>query len=476
MNSQNSAVLVVDLDGTLLRTDLLWEALTELARRKPWLLLAVPLILLRGRVALKQWLSHHVHMDFSSFPLNESVANFVRTAKEAGTTTILATAAFSPWAEAIAQKLGWFDHVLATEPHGINLSGTAKLQRIVNTCNGKQFDYIGDRGVDIPIWQAARRSYIVGKPARYEQRIGRSFDGVFKRPSATVRDWLRLLRIEQWTKNLLVFVPLLLAHRISDIEALSATAIAGAVLSLLASGLYIVNDLLDLPADRKHPTKRYRPIAQGRITLQRAWIIGVCLIGTAGVTSAMLPITVATLLLGYALGSLAYSLVLKHYPGIDITILALLYTLRVVIGGVAGSIELSSWLLGFSFLFFSSLALLKRHSELVYLRNHTQLGSLLHRPYTVTDEPLLLAMGIATAIVSLVVLILYLTSERARLLYAYPDVLWLVLPLLLYWIARMWHWSIHGKLAGDPLSVALRDWQSLAIAGALVALILLTAR
>jgi 4-hydroxybenzoate polyprenyltransferase/phosphoserine phosphatase len=474
MNTGTASILVVDLDDTLLRTDLLWEAIAEVARHRPLLLLLVPLVALGGRPRLKRWLATKVQLDWDALPLNDEVLAFVRAAKAQGRTVILATAAAQPWATAIAERLGCFDGVIGTSH--TNLSGSAKLEHLRRYLNGAPFDYIGDRSVDIPLWRAAERAYIVGDASRYERRLGKSFAGSFPRPTARLRDWLSLLRIPQWSKNLLVLVPIALAHRLSDGSALLHAVLAAVLLSIVASALYIFNDVVDLPNDRIHPHKRQRPLARGAISLQSAWIVLLLgLVGAMITASALLPQEAFALLAVYGVGSAAYSLLLKRIALVDVLVLAGLYVLRLALGGAATHTELSPWLLGFALLFFTSLALLKRHTEAMHLRA-TNASSKQQRPYTERDEPFLLAMGIGTAMAAVVILILYLASDRVRTLYTHPDALWLILPLLLWWLMRMWRSSVRGELGGDPVSVALRDPSSLAVGAIIAAIVLVLAR
>jgi len=474
MKTATEPILVVDLDDTLLSTDLLWEAITELARRKPLLLFAVPFVALGGRVRFKRWLSRRIEPSWELLPINEGVLSFVREARASGRTVVLATAAAAPWANKIAERLGCFDHIMGTTTS--NLSGRTKLDLIRRTFDGASFDYIGDRSVDIPLWRAAERAYIVGEPSRYTRRIGKPFAGSFHRPIATLRDWLTALRIEQWSKNLLVLVPVALAHRLGDRTAVGSALVAGLLLSIVASALYVLNDVIDVPRDRAHPQKRKRPIASGTISLQSAWIaIAVGLTVGLGIAAVVLPASVFLLLGVYAVGSAAYSLVLKQQPLLDVLVLAVLYTLRIAIGGVASHVELSPWLLGFGMVVFTSLALLKRHSELVH-RRQCDAAIAQHRPYSESDELLLLALGISSAMTAVVVLILYLTSDRVRMLYSHPDALWVIMPLMLWWLMRMWHASLHGKLEGDPLSTALRDPVSIAIGVVMAAIVFVIAR
>lgn len=474
MSTGAASTLVVDLDGTLLRTDVLWEAISELARRKPWLFLLVPIVALGGRPRLKRWLARQVQLDWDTLPLNDEVLAFIRAAKAQGRTVILATAAVQPWATAIAERVGCFDSVIGTRQ--TNLSGSAKLEHLRRYLDGAPFDYIGDRGVDIPLWRAAERAYIVGDASRYERSLGKSFAGSFARPIARFRDWRSFLRLHHWSKNLLVLVPIALAHRLSDGSALLHAVLAAVLLSIVASALYIFNDVVDLPSDRIHPRKRQRPLARGAISLQSAWI-ALTLSLLVGMIAAitLLPPEAFALLAVYGIGSAAYSLLLKRIALVDVLVLAGLYVLRLAIGGAATHTELSPWLLGFALLFFTSLALLKRHTEVIHLRaNNARIEQ--QRPYTERDELFLLAMGIGTAMAAVVILILYLASDRVRTLYTHPDALWLILPLMLWWLMRMWRSSVRGELEGDPLSAALGDPWSLAVGATIAAIVLIVAR
>jgi 4-hydroxybenzoate polyprenyltransferase/phosphoserine phosphatase len=474
MNRPRQPLLVVDLDETFLRTDLVWEALSQLARRKPHLLLLVPLMFLRGRVRFKHWIDRHVELDLDAMPRNDAVERFVRSAKADGRTVVLATASLRRWVERWAKQLGCFDHVLGTDT--INLRGKAKLERIRAEFDGCEFDYIGNSGADVPLWRAARAAFVSGDRRRYERRIGKPFAGEFPIERPTIADWFGQLRIEQWSKNLLVLVPLMLAHRLGDPAALGAGLVAALLLSIAASALYVFNDILDLERDRAHPAKRNRPLARGIVPLRHAWIaVGVGSVASIVAASLVLPSAALIVLLLYATVSAGYSLAFKHIAVVDIIVLGGLYTLRIILGGVATGTEISTWLLGFAFVFFTGLALLKRHSEAVHARSSGHRFDSV-RPYDDRDESFLLAAGIATSAMAAVILILYLTSERVRQLYSHPERLWAVLPLVLLWTMRMWRLSVRGELSSDPLSAALRDRASLAIAVAVVAIVTILAR
>lgn len=474
MRDKHFTILAVDLDETLLQTDLVWEALTELARHKPYLLLLVPFVLLGGRARLKRWLDGHVQLDIAAIPVNQSVLDFARACKAEGKTVVLATAALDRWARAAAKTFGCFDAIIATDK--VNRTGKSKLAEIQRLCNGQAFAYIGDRGVDVPIWKAAHAAYIVGDPHRYTQRIGKAFAGAFPKPTATWRDWVALLRIAQWGKNLLVFVPLFLAHEVDNILALANAATAALLLSVLASSLYVLNDILDREQDRLHPTKSSRPLARRVISLQAAWLaVGIGLLLGFGTALVLFPAPVTGLLGTYAVASALYSFAFKHIALVDVLLLGGLYTLRILLGGVATGTEVSPWLLGFALSFFTGLAFLKRHSEVVHLR-HQGKQYRLSRPYTSDDEMFLLVMGVGTSVMAMVILILYLTSNRVQELYTHPERLWLVFPALLFWVMRLWRLSVQGKLLSDPFSFAIRDRTSLAVAIGIAVLVMVIAR
>ncbi|HEX6065867.1 MAG TPA: UbiA family prenyltransferase [Longimicrobiales bacterium] len=460
-----SAPLCVDLDGTLLRTDVLWESVIALVRHKPWLLPLLPWWAMRGKAQLKRSVASHVTLNPATLPYRADVLDMLRAEHGGGRELILATATDAGPAEAIAAHLGIFSAVCASD--GVtNLAGQQKLQAILRRVGNGGFDYIGDAGVDLPIWRAARGAILVDPSKRVlsaAQRDGR-VSRVVRGPSTTLSAMLRALRPHQWVKNTLLFVPLLSSHRIINFGTLQLAMIAFAAFCLAASSVYITNDLLDLEADREHPRKRNRPFASGALPISvGVLMVPLLLAGAFGLSWALLPQVFTIGLAAYVALSTTYSLYIKQQVLLDVFFLAGLYTLRVLAGGLATAITISPWLAAFSMFIFTSLAFLKRYSELLLLREHQQ-HEFRRRDYAGSDMDLLRSLGSASGFVSVLVLALYINSAEVLKLYRHPEILWLVVPIFLYWVSRLWLFGHRGKVQDDPIVFAIKDPASYVIA------------
>ena len=468
--------LAVDLDGTLIRTDSLQESLLQLLRAHPEGLIRLPTALLRGRAAFKQAVMDAIDVDDLQLPINASVLDFLQTEKQTGRQILLVTAANHAIAEAIAEGIGLFDAVIASDATH-NLKGQHKADALVARFGARGFDYIGDSRADLPVWQQARKAYVVGDQ-RLLQAACQVADAEAVPGKASERSRLpailHALRPHQWVKNLLLFLPLVAAHMVTDSAALVAVILAFVAFSLTASAVYLLNDLLDLPADRRHPRKRQRPFAAGDLPLHWGVLLAPALLMAAALLSVLaLPDLFALVLAGYFLLTTAYSFSLKRKPVVDVILLAALYTVRVIAGAAAVAIVPSFWLLAFSMFIFLSLALAKRYTELDGLRERGELTAA-GRGWHVDDLPLVQTLGTGAGLASVLVLALYINSAQAQQLYATSEILWLVCPLLLYWIARLWFKTHRGEMHDDPVVFALRDRVSLAT-GALTALTVFTA-
>lgn len=269
------------------------------------------------------------------------------------------------------------------------------------------------------------------------------------------------MRPHQWVKNLLVFIPLLVGHQWGSAVRILATTLALVAFSMTASAVYVLNDVLDLQADRRHPQKRRRPFAAGRLPVTAAPVLLAVLLSLAALTCLPLPGLFDACLSLYAVSSLAYALWLKWKPMIDVVLLAGLYTLRVLAGGVVADVTPSEWLLGFSLFMFLSLAFAKRHAELARLKSELKWGA---RGYLVHDLGLIETLGAVSAYLAVLVLALYIHAPATRELYRQPVVLWLLCPLLLYWTSRLWLIARRGLLDEDPIVFAFRDRVSLIVA------------
>ncbi|GBD07659.1 Decaprenyl-phosphate phosphoribosyltransferase [bacterium HR21] len=467
--SQSLPPLVVDLDGTLLRTDTLWESFLGLLRRRPWRILWMPFWLLQGRAVLKVRLLAEALPDIEYLPLREEVLQWLQAERCRGRRLILATASPASVGQVLAQRLGLFEAVVGSSDT-LNARGKAKLALVRQYLGELPFEYLGNSWADFPVWAGAVEAHVVGTP-RFIRRVRRHFPRGRDFPQPL--RWsalLGLLRPYQWVKNLLVFLPMLLAHRVLE-GALWGKAIAAfAALSLVASGLYVVNDLLDVEADRHHPRKRFRPLARGDVPLWVGMVMAPLVFGMGfGIAGAVLP-PLGVLAVGLYGGlSAAYSLWLKTLPLLDVLALAGLYTVRVLAGGWATQVPLSGWLLTFAIFFFLSLAFLKRYVELRALGG----AELPRRGYTSQDEALVRTFGIASGYLAVLVFVLYLNSPAVVTLYREPRWLWLSVPLLLYWIAYLWLSAHRGRMPDDPILFVLRDPVSYIVAAGLLGLFVL---
>lgn len=454
--SKTNTPLVVDLDGTLTLTDTLVESLIHVIKQSPLNLLRVPLWLLKGRAGFKAIIAEKTWLATESLPYREPLVAYLREEKAQGRRIILATAAHATIADAVARQLGLFDQVLATTP-GHNLKGRAKLKAIQENV-GSSFVYAGDTQADLPIWQVAKAAILVGAPPALAATVREKtpIEREFPNEKATLTDWLRALRVHQWIKNLLLFVPLLTAFSFMEINKLFSMGLAFLAFSLAASATYIVNDLWDLDSDRLHPRKRLRPFASARLSILHGLAVAGVSLASAFLLAYCVSISFCLMLLAYLALTSAYSWTLKKYVLIDAIMLSLLYTLRILAGAVAIEVATSSWLLAFSVFIFLSLALVKRCAELVSLEK-SGLDKAHGRDYRVTDLTVLWPLGVGTALSAAVVFGLFISSPETQTRYATPQLLWLVAIGLVYWLGRLWIKTSRGEMHDDPVVYAIKD-------------------
>lgn len=460
----NAPPLCVDLDGTLIRSDSLCESLLDFLRRRPLNLLRLPFWLLRGRAHLKQQVAACALPDPAILPYRTDLLDWLRQQQAGKRALVLCTAADRRIAEAVAQHLGIFSHVLASD--GVcNLRGEAKRVELVRRYGEHGYDYIGNDASDLAVWRSARRAVVVGgEPLAAKAGALAELERVFPSVRSGASIWLRALRAHQWVKNLLVLVPLALAHRF-DADTVSAALLAFVSFCLCASSVYLLNDLLDLDSDRRHPRKCRRPFASGELPLAGGLCAAAVLLTAAFTVATTLPDRFINVLGAYYLTTLAYSLRLKRVTTLDVMLLAGLYTLRLIAGAAATGVALSFWLLAFSMFVFLSLGIVKRHTELALLRDAPARG----RGYSADDLPMLRALGVSAGYGSVLVLALYINSPQSQTLYDHPAHLWLLCPLLLYWISRVWMKTHRGQMHDDPVAFALRDGVSLLIVVLMIA-------
>ena len=390
--------------------------------------------------------------------------------KRRGRWLVLATAADERTACLVADHLNIFDEIIASDGTN-NLKGKQKAYALSRRYGVKGFDYAGNDRADLSVWQEADGIIIVNASnavAKAARNVGNVISEFQNRPQKFAAT-LRAMRPHQWVKNLLVFVPLLTSHAFTDWSGMLGALILFAGFCATASGIYLINDLLDLTADRNHPRKCNRPFASGALSLTFGMGLALALL-TIGLS--LVAFTGALhLLLVYAVMSLSYSLVLKQFPLLDVFILAALYTLQIVAGGVVSLHPVSVWLLGFSGLTFLSLAVIKRCAELP--RDVASFDIAPRRGYSYKDRPLLVNFGVSSAFASSIVLALYITSAAVANQYHYPVLLWGLVPLFLFWQCRLWLSTDRGNMHDDPIVFTFHDWVSWVVGTAIIATIML---
>lgn len=462
--------LVVDLDGTVVRTDTLHESMLQVIAAHPLRALRSLLELRHGRARFKAAMSQASAGALPTLPLSNDFLTWLLKQRSEGRSIVLATASDAAVAQAIAADLQIFDEVLASDG-ATNLKGSAKATALVARFGPAGFDYAGNGRADIPVFAAANAAIVVnGSPALVQRaRAVARVEQVFERPRRGIGTWVRLFRLHQWAKNVLVFVPLLAAHSF-DFATIWAAFAAFLAMSLTASAVYVINDLMDLGSDRQHERKRHRPLASGVVPLAigaatvpllltSGWALGLAVGGT-------FPLWLA----GYLTVTTAYTFGLKRVVLIDCLTLAGLYTLRIIAGGAATAVPVSFWMLAFSVFIFLSLAFIKRYAEL-QLHQDAGVDRAHGRGYETRDLPLVQAFGIAAGFAAVLVLALYLDSPAVMAVYALPAAVWGTVPVLLYWITWMWLQAHRGQMHDDPVVFAVRQRTSL-VAGALFGSIL----
>ena len=465
--------LCVDLDGTLVKSDTLVDSLLLLARKQPLLLFALPAHLLRGKAAFKAYIAGHVSLDVAHLPYNRKLLQFLQEEHALGRSIYLTTGADLRLARRVADNLGLFAGVLASDG-AVNLTGPQKLERLRTELNNEAYDYIGNDVPDLPLLEHAAESMLANPGIRLRFKLRRLRirpERIFiERPSPLVSA-IRSLRPLQWAKNLLVFLPLLLAHIIAFNRVLAAL-LAFSCFSLTASSAYVVNDLLDIEADRSHALKRSRPFAAGDLSaFTGVYLAAVCLI-LALFGARLLPAPFLGWLLLYLGAALTYSWYLKRIALVDVLVLSGLYTLRLLAGSAATNSHISQWLAGFSVFLFFSLAIVKRFAELKNLRGNA-LPTANVRGYLIDDIDQLRSFGTASAFAAVVIFAIYISSSDVVMLYRHAQLLWLNMPLMILWLCRVWLLASRGELNEDPLVFALTDRMSLLIGTAMAVIAVL---
>jgi 4-hydroxybenzoate polyprenyltransferase len=481
-------VLCVDLDGTLVKSDTLVDTTLALARHHPSALLNLPAWLLQGKAALKQHIAGAIQLDVTHLPYNRELLQYLQQQHATGRPIYLATAADAATANRIADYLGLFTGVLASDGT-TNLAGNKKLAAFRERF-GDNFSYIGNAKADLPLLQHCQEPMIANPTAGLRSALRRArITPVrsFTEKTSPFKAWLKAIRLHQWAKNFLIFLPLLLAHAWNP-GLVAGVALAFYSFGLCASATYIVNDLLDLDADRQHPRKRFRPFASGDLSALAGIAVIILFLISSVVIALLVPYVIAHVspsqalerpdnflrwLAIYAVTTLAYSLRLKRAVLVDVIVLSCLYTIRIIAGSAATGIAVSTWLASFSVFFFLSLAFVKRFAELENLRERGA-SSASGRGYNVADIEQLRSFGSASGYVSVAVLTLYIKNLDAAQLYHHTNRLWLLVPVVLLWLSRLWLQASRGQLDEDPVVYAITDKRSLLLGVLVLAIVLIS--
>lgn len=458
--SDNTVPLVVDLDGTLINTDLLHEGVIALLKKNfLYFFLLIPW-LLKGKVYLKNKIFRIAQISPELLPFNTELLEFLKKESDNGRTIIMATASPISNAIEISKIHPLFDQVYGTD-NKTNLKGKNKSTVLINLFGKGKFDYIGNSHSDLKIFSSSRYSYLVNVPIFLEKKVKRisNLQFTWNSQKDSLLSLLKAIRPHQWVKNLLVFVPLITAHKFNSLSLISQTFYAFIAFNFVASSGYLINDLADLNSDRSHPRKRFRPLASGKVSILSGSSLALILFGGGLFLASRISSLFLLILLSYFITSLSYSLYFKKAVLYDVFILALLYSIRVFAGGEVIGVQLSFWLIAFSTFIFLSLAFVKRYSELMQVNNK---GGLLSRgrDYLIEDLHLLQVMGIVSGFSSVIVFSLYIDSPEVAFLYSKPKLLWSISLLFLFWISRIWLITIRGKMTDDPIIFAIKDLTS----------------
>ena len=469
--------LCVDLDGTLLKTDTLLEAFLLLLKQSPGLVFLLPFWLLGGKARLKHEISRRVTLNAAVLPANETFLEFLREEHRRGRALYLVTGANRKIGEAVANHYKIFQEVLASD-ETVNLTGRKKAALLEQRFGPKGFAYAGNSKVDLAVWAAARQTLVVNagrSVVQAAEKLG-PVERVFDPKRFSFKTISRLLRVHQWTKNFLLFAPLAGAHHLFDPVRLVKAVIAFGAFCLCASSVYILNDLLDLDSDRQHSYKRNRPFASGLAPITLGLVAAPLLLVCGFTLAFQLSGAFLAAFAVYYLMTLLYSFWLKQLVILDVLVLAGLYTIRVIAGGLATQVVLSDWLMVFSMFIFISLAFAKRFTELqVALQQNKE--NLKGRGYRIDDLDIVSMMGVGSGYLAVLVIAFYVNNPVVADLYHCPKMLWLACPVLLYWISRVWLLAHRKQMHDDPIVFALKDRQSwligaLALAIAVLATVL----
>lgn len=462
--SKLNTVIAVDLDGTLILADSLHESMLQLVRQKIISIFWMPIWLFKGKAEFKAKIAEIVNLNVALLPYNLPLIEWLKQQRALGKKVILTTAADQKIAQSIADHVGLFDEVLAS--NGTTNNATSNKRDLLNERFGVNgWDYAGNSSDDLIVWKAANCAIVVNannatiKQANQLNNVAH----VFPSSKVSFSQWLKVLRVHQWLKNLLLFVPLMAAHQLGNFDSIFTLIVAFIAFCFCASAVYIANDLLDLESDRLHIRKRQRSFATGLVSIRTGFILSILLASFSIAIAFVVGCVFAAWLMVYLTITCAYTLWLKKIVLVDCLTLSGLYTLRIIAGATAAAVVLSFWLLAFSVFIFLSLAFVKRYAELhmqADAGNFTAHG----RGYMTTDAPLIQSLGIAAGYAAVIVFSLYLHSDSVLKLYSRPEIIWLAVPLMLFWVSWVWMKAHRGLMHDDPIVFAVKDKSSLAVA------------
>lgn len=459
MNSEhnNNVPLCVDLDGSLISTDMLFESLVRALKKNIFIAFLIPFWVLRGPHILKYELARRAHVDFSVLPYRRHVLQWLQEQKQTGRKLILCTGSTDQQAKAVADHLELFSEIISTTPDK-NLTGKNKAALLLQRYGSRGFDYLGNESKDLHIWEQSRHAIVVSNSDTLVEKAKKvtEVEQRFQFSPTTLKVVLKAMRIHQWMKNLLVFMPLVTAHMLFDSAAAINAVLAFVAYGLVASGTYIINDLFDLDSDRGHHKKSSRAFASGAMSIKHGIFLSIGLITSSFLLTLTLPTLFMGALLIYFVVTLAYSFKLKAISAMDVIVLASLYTIRVIAGATAIHVHPSFWLLSFSMFLFLSLAIVKRVSELLNMiaQNKKKAAG---RGYIIADLQVMKSLGTSSGYLAVLVFALYINSPEVAKLYHRPEILWMLCPVIGYWITRIWLITGRGEMDEDPITFAIKD-------------------
>ena len=459
-NSLNQSTLYVDLDGTVIKTDLLFESILLLLKKNFFLALLVPVWLLKGKANLKHQLSKRVHIPVELLPLNTEFHDYLKEEVERGRNIVLISASNQLPVRQVGDYLGLFiDAMGSDEDH--NLKSKSKVTRILQLDPAGGFIYAGNSKADIAVWSEASEAILVNCKRSLAKSLQHGNENIqhFDVPQPALKKCWQAIRPHQWLKNALIFLPLILSHQLDQSNLLLQSCVAFLSFSFVASSVYLLNDMLDLNSDRQHRSKSRRPFASGDLSLVYGYLGVPVMLALGFLIALWLPSGFFPILLSYWLVTTLYSLRLKSLFLIDVLTLASLYTWRIIAGAAAISVITTYYLFAFSFFLFLGLAIVKRYTEYLNLRNQGK-SSIEGRSYGVENLQALATIGGSSNLLAVMVFAFYINAPATTELYSNPLLLWAICPLLLYPLWRIWAFARRGELNEDPVLFALTDRRS----------------